>query len=92
MSDSVLQVHVKLLWTKQKRIKCYFNLSLLGLQGGAGTYPSYHRATGRVHPGHGAPWTGVQSDTGLTNKNHTHIHTCGKVVMISGRGWILIHF
>lgn len=48
MSDSVLQVHVKLLWTKQNRIKCYFNLSLLGLQGGAGTYPSYHRATGRV--------------------------------------------
>lgn len=73
---------------------------MLGLQGGAGTYPSYHRATGRAHPGHGAPWAGApwagapwagapwagaQSDTGLTNKDHTHIHTCGKVIMISGK-------
>lgn len=25
MSDGVLQVHVKLLWIKRNRIKCYFN-------------------------------------------------------------------
>lgn len=36
-------------------------------------------------PWTGAPWAGAQSDTGLTNKDHTHIHTCGKVIMISGK-------